>query len=250
MSLFISRHGGSSGKGRSVPTPSPALLSFQNAPSPELPLIATLTQYAAGGSWNLIEDGNVLDDTDATAPISPPNVIKYRWPIGYSGGIGVGQYYHALPNVTRVYVAAAMKLCANWQNHETGVSKLFYLACNVGSLPFVFRGGPSGPYEVYSYPQFRAGFSSGPWLASNINQCLVNAGDWFLLEVLVDVNEGEIDWWVNGTHAAHHTEGEPGIPLEMEAFVEYQHNSVWGGIDDTKDQEDYILTDHVIVRGE
>jgi len=171
-------------------------------------------------------------------------VVEFYWPKGKKGGEGVGMFWHPLPAVRKVYVGARVCLADDWQNHEAGMSKLFYVRTNgAGDIPFVLKGGPSGPYSVYCYPQFHAPNSSGPWLGEDNG--IVIAGLPFVLEVWLDMADRRVQWAVDGG-------GVYTVPVKFppDAMAEFQLNPVWGGANDTKDQEDLMTFSALVVSGQ
>jgi hypothetical protein len=219
------------------PPPPPPTPVNQPPPPPRIegwPVVAV--NDGSRGDWLEAWNAGGLTFTDG--------VLRFVYPQGMAGGTGVGALYHALPGAQQIYVSARIKVAAGWQNHEAGMTKLFYLRTpNGGSIPWVIRGGVSGPWEIQAYPQFGAGYQDGPWLGSNRSTKQVSAGQDFILEAAVDSTT--VRWWINGELAGEHT----GLNYPASGFTEIQLNPVWGGIGDVKQHNDTLWMDDVTVRG-
>ncbi len=129
--------------------------------------------------WNSIynTNGYVTIVGDATAPLSPSNVIQYKYPSGFVAGSAPATEWHALPSLTHAYVGIWWKASNPWQGNPTGVNKIQYLFSNSqGSMFLCMYGSPGGPYELRVFPQFSV--SQDVWLTPNVNHVPVTLGQW------------------------------------------------------------------------
>lgn len=255
------------------PPPPPVVKAWPHAPG--LPVLLDsdrLKDFEV--RWN--ERGLCTEAPDATAPHSPPGVIRFSYPIGFEDGDAPGTPMKFFPHrIKHIYCGRWVRVSPNWQGHNgSGVNKLDYLLTNdqakPNSLFSVLYGNPSGPFELRMYPQFAQGDKSkvvpmplrldewgknaymvNDWLLSNSRPAPVVPGEWFQLETEIDMTltPSITRWWLNGTLAGYYL----GLQYPVEGFSHYAMAPVWGGynqpVQDRKKQDDFILFDHVIVQG-
>jgi hypothetical protein len=171
------------------------------------------------GTQNWITDnnpnggGNFRIVTDATAPISPSNVLQVFYPLGKSGGSAPAHAYYAesghLPaNTGTIYFRVSIKLSSNWTDNGNAGTKFFFprsgqagennyinLTGNGNFLPgFSINGqtwnGDSGDYPI-----------SGP----------ISKGVWHDMEILLYqgtsavAKDGYAKIWIDGTLVLNRT---------------------------------------------
>lgn len=198
--------------------------------------------------WNLVGDigGNVTVATDASAPMSAPNVLQFRYPAGFTGGTSPGTVYRSLPSVRRVYVGMWWKVSNPWQPHSAG-DKLQYLFTSAnGSLFMIMYQDPvtgSGPYRMRVYNQLST--SPGVYLMPNVNDVTISIGEWHRIEWLVDYaadpSQGVVQWWIDGKLVGDYRN----VNFPNADLTEHKIAPVWGGVGETKIQTDYVWYDHV-----
>jgi hypothetical protein len=196
--------------------------------------------------WNSIynTNGYVSIVGDATAPLSPGNVIQYRYPSGFAAGSAPGTEWLGLPSLTRAYVGLWWKASNPWQGNPTGVNKIEYLFSNSqGSIFLCMYGPPGGPYELRVFPQFTV--SQDVWLTPNVTHVPVTLGQWHKIEWVVDYNGGVVKWWLDGQLIGSYT----GVPMPSSSLVEHHLTPVWGGVDGVKSETDYFWYDHIRISG-
>jgi len=196
--------------------------------------------------WNSIynTNGYVSIVSDATAPLSPGNVIQYKYPSGFVAGSAPGTEWYALPSLTHAYVGLWWKASNPWQGNPTNVNKIEYLfSGSQGSIFLCMYGPPGGPYELRVFPQFTV--SQDVWLTPNVNHVAVTLGQWHKIEWVVDYNGGVVKWWLDGQLIGSYT----GVPMPSAPLVEHHLTPVWGGVDGVKTETDYYWYDHVRISG-
>ena len=228
------------------PPPPPPSTGWTNQPGG----YSTVTDQAWDGlttlGWNSMYNTNGYATIvgDATAPLSPGNVIQYKYPSGFVAGSAPATEWHALPSLTHAYVGLWWKASNPWQGNLTGVNKIQYLFSNSqGSMFLCMYGSPGGPYELRVFPQFSV--SQDVWLTPNVNHVPVTLGQWHKIEWVVDYNGGVVKWWLDGQLIGSYT----GIPMPSTPLVEYHLTPVWGGVDGVKSETDYYWYDHVYISG-
>ena len=210
------------------------------------PITDADTPISGGSGWNSIYNGNgyMTRGSDASAPLSPSNVVQFLYPIGFPGSQGPATAWHPLPGLTRAYVGQWWKVSNPWQGHASNVNKIGYLVVSAGSIFLAMYGPPGGPYELRVFPQF-TGVSQDVWLTPNVAHVPVTLGTWHKLEWLVDFNGGVVKWWMDGQLLGSYT----GVPMPTSGFIEYHLDPVWGGCCDTKTETDYYWFDHIHISG-
>lgn len=192
--------------------------------------------------WN--ERGLVRVATDPAAPHSPPDVVQFQYPRGYTGGAAPGTPEFAFPPSRRLAVTTWWKSSPDWQGHLTGSNKLAYVFAtdSEGSAFLALYGTPGGPYEIRVYPQFST--SPGEWLRPNADQVPVTIGEWHRLDWALDEDHGAVRWWLDGQLVGDYC----GVPFPDVPLGEFKLAPVWGGAGDMKEHDDFFWFDHVIVR--
>jgi hypothetical protein len=168
----------------------------------------SLAENAAPHSPAWDTDNTLSIVQDATAPISPSNVIRATYPAGFRSGSAPGHAGVLLPAYRTLYVRFAAKLSANWQGEDSGYSKLFYVWQNgVPSFFFTAHGGGSAPLlptpvlqDLSSYPN-----GQGVWDPNLVPSARIIRGRWQTYEFIIVGNtagasNGSIDWYVDGVH--------------------------------------------------
>ena len=204
-----------------------------------------------GNGWAMLDNrqGLVSLVDDPHAPASPPSVLQYSYPAGFSDA-GPGAAEHLLPSVREVFVGIWWKVSDPWQGHPSNVNKIQILFPNEGGdLYMVMYGEPGGPYEIRVIPQFR---NMDPyWMLPNVGHVPVTLGQWHRIEWLVRYNtssdppNGVVRWWLDGVLIGDHTDVRfPDSPL-----VAYKISAIWGGIGGRKAESDYYWYDDVHLSG-
>lgn len=191
----------------------------------------TATDQPVGGGWNLIYwlNGGISTVTkvsDPTGPISPSNVLQWKYYAGGPAG-GVGDLYHSLPNVNRIYVAFALKHDANFEFN--GVSnKLFYL--EPGN--FILQSRHDNDW----YSLYKGGTAYTPSINTPITK-----GTWEMVEILADGVAGNVKVWINGQLRTNQN-----ISF-TQAWNQMKLDSTWGGFSVPRTRDSYRWVDHIFV---
>lgn len=206
-----------------------------------------------GNGWNIVDNtlGLLTIVNDPNAPLSPPSVIQYFFPIGFLGGIGPGAVFYRLGGIHQAYVGLWWKPSNPWQGHVSNSNKIAYLRTdNSGNIVMVMYGPPAGPFELRVYPEFST--SPGVWLVPNRGDGQIALGQWHRIEWLVVYNtstspaNGIVRWWMDGRLIGDYANQV----FPSEALQEFKQSAVWGGAEATlKVENDYYWYDHVHISG-
>ena len=101
-------------------------------------------------------------------------------------------------------------------------------------------GPPGGPYELRVAPEY----GSWSWLTPNVNNVHVTLGVWHKVELYFKQSGSTVvvRWWMDDTLLGDYT----GVPFSG-TLQELQIAPTWGGIGDTKTENDYYRFDHFYV---
>jgi uncharacterized protein YjdB len=204
----------------------------------------SLAEHAAPYSPAWDTDNTLSIVQDATAPISPNNVIRVTFPAGYHSGTAPG--HAGVPFTTPVktlYVRFAAKLSLNWQGEDSGFSKYFYAWINGhGDFFFASDGAGSAPLQPYSMLQAVTVFpnGNGNWGPNLASSARIIRGQWQTYEFILVGNtagtaDGSVDAYLDGVHITHvggiqwsDTDGK---------WDTFEFRPVWGGTGSTLVQQ-------------
>lgn len=213
----------------------------------------TFTNAPAGGTtlldhaFNIVEGPNMWDvyksltiQTDATAPMSPPNCLRSRMEaLASSGG---GQLIYTAPSSYRtLYFGLYWRTNAQFQGGPVG-NKLFFLmgpgtngvllfgnsALNNGSHSLIWAMNTMGLDNSH----ITGTTDPGNVLWPNVNDGTVSVGVWYRIEVLIQASttrtsrDGIIRWWKNGTLVGNYTTVNY-CGANGETLNEWQLNNTW-----------------------
>lgn len=243
---------GKSGSGVVTVLP-PGTGSWPNEPAGFTMIADKSFSSLVGNGWSIVDNalGLVTVGIDPNAPLSPPSVMQYLYPIGFVGGNGPGAVYYRLPAVHRIYVGVWWKPSNPWQGHVSNSNKIQYLRTdNSGNMFMAMYGTPGGPFELRVFPEFST--SNDQWLTPNRGSGAVALGQWHRIEWLVIYNtsttppNGVVRWWMDGRLIGDYS--NQSFPSEL--LKEYKMSAIWGGAEPTLKQEiDYYWYDHVHLSG-
>jgi len=201
----------------------------------------------AGWAVGANDSGYVTRIADPTAPFSPPSLVQYRWPAGWSNQIpeGMGFLHFDLDPTQRLYIGFWWKASDPWQGHINGPNNILYLATpSSGTLFLTMYGPPGGPFVLRVFPGFNS--SLGRWLDPNVNATSVALGQWHRVELLVDYSSspGHVQWWMDGTVMGDYSDD----PAPAEGINQVRVHPVWGGAETVaKTETDFFWYDHIHV---
>ena len=181
--------------------------------------------------------------TDSTAPLSRPAVWQFAYPKGYAGGTAPATEYHHISAPTALYVGFWWKPSNPWQGHSSLVNKLLFIYAGPSgqvstNLTIQMYGPPSGPFATRMVTE---GWGPGG-LNENVGSSKPLAlGVWHRLEMLMNSPAGALQWWVDGVLVGSYT----GLSYPRGGFWSLEFSPTWGGVGDTKTEDDYFWFDHI-----
>ncbi|SRR5712692_2865277 len=196
------------------------------------------------------DSGYVTRISDPAAPLSPPNVYQFFFPIGFTGsGYPPGDVYTGIPSSSEVYVGFWWKPSNPWQGHESNVNKLLF-TCTGGTIsncailkmlgtspPYSTQVTFEGPLPPPGHPDIN--------LDENVGSTSPLAlGVWHRIELYQNFTGGIIKWWVDGVLVGSYA----GCTYSGGGFTLVWVNPIWGGISTIPKQEnDYFWFNHIHV---
>lgn len=189
--------------------------------------------------------------TDATAPRSPPSILRVTYPKGYAGGSSPG-YAEASFDDSRVfYLTYWAKLSSNFYGHPTSFNKQFYVWA--AGHPIFFLDASGGGNGNLSPKAVLQNTPSDMVLSPNlVPSAVIPRGRWYLVEIVLTGNtsgaaNGVVDWWIDGAHVGsvsgiRYTSGTTAWNL-------FTFRPVWGGAGGTVPATMTLDLDHIYLSG-
>jgi uncharacterized protein YjdB len=216
----------------------------------------SLAEHAAPYSPAWDTDTNLTIVQDATAPISPSNVIRVTFPAGFHSGTAPGHAGVAFTGYKTLYVRFAVKLSLNWQGEDSGFCKYFYAWINgSGDFFFASNGVGNAPLEPYSMLQSLVTFPSGNgnWGPNLVPSARIIRGQWQTYEFVLVANsagtaDGSVDTFLDGVHITH----VGGIQWTSGGgtWDTFEFRPIWGGTGSTLVQATQTMDmDNVYISG-
>ena len=212
-------------------------------------------------SWDT--DNTLTIVQDATAPISPSNVIRVTYPTGFVAGSAPGHagVYFGPTGYKTFYIRFAAKLSLNFYGQQSSYSKFFYVWQNNSSLEgfyFAAHGTGTDPLEpdtflqgITSFPVVN-GTPTGNLAPNLVPTALIIRGQWQIFEFVLVGNsagtaDGSVDWYVDGVHVGSvgGIQWTPGAAT----FSQMDFRPVWGGAGGTVPATMTMDWDHVYMSG-
>jgi len=195
----------------------------------------------AEGSWWTMTAPGASIVSDATAPQSPSNVVRFNFDAGDVGGVSpeFTELSHAAYRI--IYISYWVKHSANWQGHLTGINKHGYVWHNTTNPYFVYtsQGAGSDPLNLrIALQSVAVQPNANGWYTQNVNATKTfTRGSWDLVEMVITGNtanttNGSMDFYLNGTLVSRYT----GIRFHATAQTRWDFTRiypVWGGAGDT-----------------
>ncbi len=197
--------------------------------------------YAAG--WDIVNhrssNGYVERVTDPSAPHSSGFVAQINYPQDYEGGGEPTAIYRNVAAETEVYYGFYWKASPSWQNHPSGVNKIWFqwfgsVGGSGGAMLMVWR---NADYIILSTELSTETYRN---LEPNVTRTPVRAGEWYFIECYINKETGLTMWWVNGQ-----LNGQWTIPYPSQSFSQFEFAPTWGGVGDTKGHNDWYRVDHI-----
>lgn len=165
-------------------------------------------------------------------------------------------------NHRNVYFGYTWKPSVAWQGHSSAVNKLSFLWWGNGGaytgyvIPEMY-GAHAGPFhiEMFIFGANNAHIPECAYQNAEGNPCHfspdapvmnITLGQWHRIEVLVrqsltpGAQDGLLRWWMDGVLLGERTN----INTVSDPMIQFEFSPTWGGVGDTKTQDDYFWFDH------
>jgi hypothetical protein len=236
-----------------LPPPPPPTGLWPNEPAGFTLLTDEPFNALSENGWNGVQrqttNGSGLSVvSDLTGPVSPPNVLAFKYAVGYQTGSEPGaEYYAPATPVKETYVGFWWKPSNPWQFHPSGVNKIdFLFSSGPENIYIMLYNDFTAPPTIQVVPQYS---SDTRRLAPNVTGTPVVLGVWHRIEWYVKYattgtsRDGVVRWWVDGVLQGAYTDLQ--TPADA-GIVEYTTAPTWGGASaDTKTETDFYWFDHI-----
>jgi uncharacterized protein YjdB len=232
-----------------VPPPPPAAGTWPNEPAgmtvlsdygmdQPIPTIGDVPILGSGG-WHAVSNtgGGASLSSDASAPVSPPGVYQFIYPIGSHDGSAPGTVYFTM-NAAELYCGFYWKPSNPWQTDPSGTNK----------IAFLFIGGRTNFISMHSYGTYYALQVQNEIISvnydPNVTTTPITLGQWHRIEWYVNAVTGAMKVWLDGVLQTDVVSSFPGN------FTMFQFSPTWGGnVGAVKTETDYYWYDHVHLSG-
>jgi hypothetical protein len=199
----------------SAPSPdAPATTSAPLRPQGLIPLSDQPWGELTGNGWGYLRRSSSKDDdimTDASAPFSPPNVLRIIFTPTMRRDSEPSVHWIGIPRSREVYTSWWMKLSPNWTASPAGGGKLGFLHAAPDGQGQVYTGlfGSSAPHHVSVNTEWMP-YAQKIW-APNVTTTPVNYDQWYAVDWYVKwesrpgAGDGIMRWWVNGVLNGNYT---------------------------------------------
>jgi hypothetical protein len=181
--------------------------------------------------------------SDPSAPLSPPWVAKYSYPIGFGGGTEPGDIYLDFsPAVTDIFLGMRLLISNPFQGHPTsGVNKIcFALLGNSDQMYIAMRNSRTiyiaEELTSESFRNYEAGTGGQAATAMSL-------GAYHTIEWRMRKSPSLMEWWLDGVKQGTTTS-------EVWPSASFNHIQIaptWGGTGSSKTEDDYYYYDHIYI---
>lgn len=217
----------------------------QNEPADFVPITERSFDRLNEDGWEDMDGGTatISIQTDSEAPRSPGSIGVVTYPAGYTAGGSSSQVAKSIRQISAkdVYLRFDLKLSRNWQGHEAGDNKIFYLTdegTGGGGDPIYIAafGGGSNLLELAIVNQGLGSTRFRNSMAGNRarTSAAIPRGRWATIEVLIrgntpGVRNGEIHAWIDGTKVLDFANIAMMAPGSDGLFDNFRWEPIWGG---------------------
>jgi hypothetical protein len=243
---------------------------WPNEPKGSMTIIDNALNCIVCNGWDMAWDsGNTTISTDSTAPVSPSNVLQFRYPIGFGSGNSPSIVYYPISSGrTDLFLGYAFKTSNPFQGKGGGggVNKHIFIfpaqTNSTSTLIFTHMRG-SGNAEALQYEvtvendgvtcNGHVAGSNGDACGSrnfpaNVGSGVVARGVWHKVELYIKMStnatsrDGIIRFWVNGVLVGNYTT----VNFGTTPWQDFQFSPTFGGGEgERKTQTDYLWFDNV-----
>jgi len=230
----------------------------------------------ATGVWYSVQPNNprLTVDEAPDAPVSPPAVLKSKFPKGFEAGRGPVHFggWDAAGDMEgqkqKFYLSLWLKIVGPDFEIQSSGQKMGFIA---SALPinraaatqvFLWLSGSGEQHAGRAFnvearqetgPKPQGGFNRN--MKQNVNRAqLMTCGQWHQWELVFELNtlgdrNGVLRWWIDGTLVMDHRDVTYIFGDNTNGFWNWKWNPTWGGTKGRRTREDYMLIDHVYMSG-
>jgi hypothetical protein len=232
-----------------VTVTAPPPTAWPNEPSGFIVIEDTGWETGTLGNWYRIftsADKPINVAAITGSPIGESRALQIDYPQGHVGGGGTELRYDipTLHRGTEIYVGYYVQVNSAWQGHNSGINKMVYLhdgGSVFSAMWYEMFGSGSNPLDFYVVNQS----GSGPaGFHENVNQITFTRGQWHKVEIYQKqggANDGIVRVWVDGVLAIDRSD----VDTRTTPFDNITISGIWGGIDDRKNQADFMRFDRI-----
>jgi hypothetical protein len=236
------------------------------APRDRLPTAMTPLEPASGparvtdqpwdsltaNGWNYLrrtssKDADIV--TDATAPSSPPHVLRITFTPGMSRDTEPGVHWTRLPEPREVHASWWVKLSANWTPSPAGAAKLTFLHTGPDGQGQVYTalGGASAPHSMVVNTEW-APYGQRFW-EPNVTTSPIAYNRWYRVEWYVKwesvprAGDGILRWWIDGVLNGDYRNVR--FPDEGTGFQQFEFAPT---VQKPPPADQYMYIDHTAIR--
>jgi len=223
---------------------------------------------ALGESWgggtggiNFDASGGATAVSDVGEPQSASGALQMNWPQGLGGGGpngNVGSRFWT-PQTT-IYVYITHKTSSNWQGHNSGTNKVFFLKTNnpaqgAGNHTiWVPHGTGSATMTSHIHGQNYGCGAPSVDITPNVGSGIIVRGVWYEMEFVFIANtpgstNGTLQIWQNGVQSHNYTNWCPIPSGAGPGFQGILFSYIWGGKDDVVQETMNMRLGHIYVSG-
>jgi len=241
-----------------------------------IPTTGTEVPVGDGSGWNVVgNDGDMFRGSDATAPISPSNVLEWTYVAGSgtpTSSAGFGKLYRVAPTaMSAMYVQFAVWHDANFEFNIVS-NKLFYdfVYNGIASGVHIFATTLSGQFLIWvdeannAVPTYGPNTAYGAFLSDcsidSVNREITGVapsyfrGHWINIELqLIYGSSGTLRAWIGRSDGSEGSAGQ--LIMQHTGVVvagpggshELQLDSTWGGGNGPTKRNSTRRIDHVLI---
>jgi hypothetical protein len=215
-----------------------------------LPLNDQPWDRTRGNGWDYLRRSSSRDDdvvADATAPFSPPNVLRIVFTPDMVRDHEPSVHWMSLPAPREVYALWWIKLSPNWSPSPAGGGKMTFLHARDGQGQ-AYSGlfGSTAPHRVSINTEW-APYGQHIW-DPNVETSAINYGEWYRVEwyskwdSAPGAGDGVLRWWVNGVLNGSHSNVR--FPATGAGFQQFEFAPT---VQQPPAHEQYMYVDHTYV---
>jgi len=187
--------------------------------------------------------------TDATAPASPPHVLRITFTPGMSRDTEPGVHWIRLPGPREIHAFWWVKLSTNWTPSPAGAAKMTFLHPGPDGQGQVYTalGGSSAPHSMIVNTEW-APYGQKFW-EPNVTPSPITYDHWYRVEWYVKwesmprAGNGILRWWVDGVLNGEY--GNVSFPVGGTGFQQFEFAPT---IQKPPPAEQYMYIDHTSIR--